>query len=278
MEGLGDGKEMKYIIHMSDLHLGLAETDARFDRLCRGLLNTNWIEPEETVIVITGDLMDDAFSDAGYRTAREYIELLKRGGFDVLMIPGNHDYGNGIKLEKKFVGLFKEAFYGRKRVYPLLDIIDGIAFIGLDSMAEELNWYDRLWSEGELGNLQLRRLEHLLRSDEVLECEKRVIYLHHHPIDWQPLHRLRDSHKLYRIIRRAISDGITVDALLYGHYHRGERRNGAWGVPRCYDAGTATMKPRSALISALPWFRVTRSSTRLISLSDHPSKDKLIVL
>lgn len=267
---------MKYIIHMSDLHLGLPETDTRFDRLCRGLLNVDWIEPEETVIVITGDLADDATSEAGYRTACGYVELLKRGGFEVLVVPGNHDYGNGIKLEKEFVGLFKKMFYGRERTYPLLDIIDGTAFIGLDSIGEELNWYDRLWSEGELGNPQLRRLETILRSSEVLECEKRVIYLHHHPIDWQPLHHLKDSHKLYRIIRRAIGDGVTVDALLYGHYHRGERRNGAWGVPRCYDAGTATMKPRSPFISALPWFRVTRSSTRLISLWEPPSEDRII--
>ena len=33
-----------------------------------------------------------------------------------------------------------------------------------------------------------------------------------------------------------------VDALLYGHNHAAKVRNGAWDIPRCYDAGTATGK------------------------------------
>lgn len=40
-----------------------------------------------------------------------------------------------------------------------MDIIENIAFMGLDSMAEELNWTDRLFAQGELGNKQLKRLE-----------------------------------------------------------------------------------------------------------------------
>lgn len=54
---------------------------------------------------------------------------------------------------------FKQNFHGTKDVtYPVKTIIDDIAFIGLDSMAEELHWYDRLWAEGELGKDQPGRV------------------------------------------------------------------------------------------------------------------------
>jgi hypothetical protein len=37
-----------------------------------------------------------------------------------------------------------------------------------------------------------------------------------------------------------------IDALLYGHNHAGKKANGNWGIPRCYDGGSATRKGGSA--------------------------------
>ena len=75
------------------------------------------------------------------------IDLLKKNGFTVLVIPGNHDYGTGSLGDKKFVEPFKEKFYNSRGItYPKLDIIDEIAFMGLDSTAGELHWHDRILS------------------------------------------------------------------------------------------------------------------------------------
>ena len=93
-----------------------------------------------------------------------------------------------------------------------LDIIDEIAFIGLDSTAEELNGFDRFFSEGELGETQLRRLKRILKKS-VVASRKKVVYLHHHPFDYKVGMQLQDSDDLRDIIENKI------DMLLFGHYH-----------------------------------------------------------
>jgi 3',5'-cyclic AMP phosphodiesterase CpdA len=229
---------MKKIIHFSDLHIGYRDLGERFQCITDNVIFEK--EPaEEYIIVMTGDLVEKATDPSNYEEVILYIEKLQAAGFTVLVVPGNHDYGTGSLGSKKYVDLFKEVFFGDPQIeYPKLDIIDGIAFIGLDSMAAELHWYDRLFAEGELGGKQLQRLDAMLKADDVRACVYRVIYLHHHPFDPLPLHHLKDSDKLGEILQKQGN----VDALLYGHNHLGKKRNGKWGIRRCYDAGTTTRK------------------------------------
>jgi predicted phosphohydrolase len=158
-----------------------------------------------------------------------------------LVVPGNHDYGTGVIGNKKFVGLFKKKYYGSRRIsYPKLDIIDEIAFIGLDSTEEELNGFDRFFSEGELGETQLRRLKRILKKSLVAN-RKKVVYLHHHPFDYKVGMQLKDSDDLRDIIENKI------DMLLFGHYHvdsasANKIYHFIWGIPRCYNAGSSTHK------------------------------------
>jgi len=124
--------------------------------------------------------------------------------------------------------------------YPKLDIIDKIAFIGLDSTAEELHWLDRFLSEGELGRGQLSRLKKILKEPELIN-RKKVVYLHHHPFDFKIGMQLKDSEELRSIIENKI------DMLLFGHYHvdpssAGKIYHGMWGIKRCYNAGSSTHK------------------------------------
>ena len=104
-------------------------------------------------------------------------------------------------------------------------------------MAEELHWYDRMFSEGELGKKQLKRLADLLKSDRVKKSRYKVVYLHHHPFYPTPLHHLKDSDTLGKTLK-----GHSIDALLFGHNHQGKVWNGGWGIKRVYDAGTSTGK------------------------------------
>lgn len=231
---------MKKLIHLSDIHLGHADCGEKFRVITEKIIAT--MQPaSDYIVLITGDIVDNANRDDFFTEALGYIDNLRDSGFRVLVVPGNHDYGSGVLADKKFVKLFKEKFYNDSHIsYPRLDIIDNYAFIGLDSTAEELHWLDRILSEGELGRRQRLRLKKMLKLPEVTACKK-IVYLHHHPFDFRIGMQLKDRDKLRKII-----EGKT-DLLLFGHYHRDHEGNGSyihgtWGIPRCYNAGTSTHK------------------------------------
>lgn len=231
---------MKKIIHLSDLHVGHEDCGEKFSALVDNI--TFLKQPaEHYIIVITGDIVDNANHAEQREEAFNTISRLKQNGYTVLVIPGNHDYGTGSMGSAQYVNIFKEKFYGTADVtYPKLDIIGEIAFMGLDTTAEELHWSDRFLSEGQLGEEQLLRLEQMLLDPEVIS-RKRVVYLHHHPFDFNLGMQLRDSHRLKSIIE------YKIDMLLFGHLHRnpvtaGKIFHGAWGIVRCYNAGSSTHK------------------------------------
>ena len=179
---------MKKIIHLSDTHVGYGDLSAKLGDVVAGLISQR-TPCEDYVLVVTGDLVDDANREGIYEEASVHFDRLKEAGFDVLVVPGNHDYGTGSLGSSDYIEKFKKHFYGTADVeYPRLDIIDNIAFVGLDSMAEELHWYDRLFAEGELGEGQLGRLGGILEGELVRKSEYTVVYLHHHPFHPMPLH------------------------------------------------------------------------------------------
>ena len=199
---------MKRIIHLSDLHIGHRDCGKKFRALVDNLASL--MQPAENyIVVITGDLEENANEPSHAGEAIEAIDALRRHGFRVLLVPGNHDYGTGSMGNPDLVPVFKERFYGNRDViYPKLDIIDEVAFIGLDSTAEELSWHDRILSEGELGAEQLKRLTVLLEGPAVAE-RKKVVYMHHHPFDFKIGRQLRDSGELREVIENR------VDMLLF---------------------------------------------------------------
>lgn len=231
---------MKKIIHLSDLHVGHKECGDRFRQIIDSISKT-CLPSSDYVVVITGDIADNAFRREHHDEAAAGILKLEESGYRVLVVPGNHDYGTGILGNRKFVGLFKEKFFNDRGIsYPKVDLIDEFAFIGLDSTAWELNWHDRFFSEGELGKAQLSRLGRLMRRPEVAASRK-IVYLHHHPFDFKLAMQLKDSEELKAIIENQ------VEMLLFGHYHRDEesalkKYHGTWGIPRCYNAGSSTHK------------------------------------
>jgi 3',5'-cyclic AMP phosphodiesterase CpdA len=252
---------VKKIIHLSDLHIGHEDCGLKFRRIINKISKTK--KPaKDYIIVITGDIVENANHIDYTDEAVKGVELLKKRGYRVLVVPGNHDYGNGVAGKKKFMGIFKERFYGSSDIsYPKVDIIGRTAFIGLDSTAEELHWYDRFFSEGELGKEQLKRLRKIMK-DEKVKSRKKVIYLHHHPFDFMAGMQLKDSEELRKVISGK------VDAVLFGHFHRDvesswKDHNGTWGIPRCYNAGSSTHKKGHA------------GFQRVIDLSESdPGKDR----
>jgi 3',5'-cyclic AMP phosphodiesterase CpdA len=237
---------MKKIIHLSDLHIGYGDLGERFRRITDSIILLK--QPAKGyVLVITGDIVENAFDGSQYHEAKVHIKKLKDAGYTVLVVPGNHDYGTGNLAHSKYVARFKRTFLGNaKGRYPRVNVIEGVAFIGLDSMAEEIHWYDSLFANGELGERQLGRLDKHLSKKGVRDCAYRVVYMHHHPFHPLPFHELKDSEELGKIVEKQGN----VDAILFGHNHACEERNGIWNgiwnVPRCYDAGSATHKDDGA--------------------------------
>ena len=250
------------LVHMSDLHLGAARTEENLDRMIERILA---LPPPAGgfVAVITGDLVEDARRTGAFEAVVDRIERLERAGIPVVVVPGNHDYGYRLRIFERLVPVFERAFYRRfdrcggvwavrdgevARVweprsmsYPRLELLGGVAFIGLDSQEHEFQGFvTTLASDGELGPRQRGRLEVMLASPRVRRAKARVLMMHHHPFHPFPLHRLRDARALQRVIRGR------VDALLFGHNHLlltgtdWRRFNGRLGIPRCYDAGSTT--------------------------------------
>lgn len=229
---------MKKIIHLTDTHIGFENLSTRMGDIVTRIIFTKE-KASDYIIVHTGDIVEDATREGSYEEALSHLNRLRAAGFTVLIVPGNHDYGTGSLGSSEYISKFKKHFYNNTSItYPIKTIIDDIAFIGLDSMAEELNWYDRLWAEGELGEDQLNRLRNfLIHDNDVINAKYRVVYLHHHPFHPKPFHHLKDSDELGKILVPN-----RIDALLFGHNHDGRIWNGRWGIPRVYDGGTSTGK------------------------------------
>jgi 3',5'-cyclic AMP phosphodiesterase CpdA len=231
---------MKKIIHLSDLHIGHDDCGVKFRQIVENI--TLFKQPADNyVIVITGDLVDNATHEAQVEEALDAIDQLEKRGYKVLVVPGNHDYGTGCWANEKYVKSFKKYFYKDSKIqYPKVDVIDEAVFIGLDSIADELHWYDKMLSEGEIGEAQLKRLRNII-EDPQYSAKKKIVYLHHHPIDVAFGMQLKDRDKLGKILKNK------VQVLLFGHFHddsncAGKIYNGTWGIERVYNAGSSTHK------------------------------------
>ncbi|HWR74335.1 MAG TPA: metallophosphoesterase [Bacteroidales bacterium] len=106
---------MKKIIHLSDLHVGHEECSDKFRALIDNI--TFLKQPADNyVIVITGDIVDNATVSEQTDEAVAGIRQLEERGYRVLVIPGNHDYGTGTRTYANSVISFKEKYYGSRRI------------------------------------------------------------------------------------------------------------------------------------------------------------------
>jgi 3',5'-cyclic AMP phosphodiesterase CpdA len=228
------------LIHFSDTHIGRNDNAMRFERVVDDLLAHPPGAPQDCLVVHTGDLIDSA-SEANRRAARVLLDRLATR-YRVLLCPGNHDYGNGTKVDEEDAEAFQRAFgdyifQGQPASFPVVsEVGDDLVCIGLDSNAEELSFWERWFAEGHLGKKQLAELDRLL--DSPAAAGKQVlVYLHHHPFSFgysvmpdvgdrnplyffyvhltRPFLRLKDAYSLCQVLRDR------AQALLFGHMHFG---------------------------------------------------------
>ena len=248
---------MKKIIHLSDLHIGYKRRITGVTTLgIFGPIQAKIIEKcqpaSDYIIVITGDLLDNVTKKNPYDGIKEILKNFDQAGFkDILIAPGNHDYGTGNFASSKFARQFKKEIYGyENKEFPDFRVIDQVAFIGLDSMQGEVRANQGLWADGEIGKEQRDRLDEILSGKTppsgptVKECDYTVVYLHHHPIAREnyfkkTFHGLDDAAELEQVCAP-----YSISALLFGHNHSGKDCNGNWNIKRAYDAGSTTGKKR----------------------------------
>jgi len=214
-----------YVLHLSDLHIG-KNGKAKGLNTVVGLVLEHY-EPGKTIILITGDITEHG-QKKQFRLARKILEPLY-AKFEVLCVPGNHDYGYlGNHAEKRRFKHFKRFLFGpfENVSYPHIKLFNEHIFIGLNSMKGELGELDSFWADGEIGAKQLKSLDGVLGRIEDLHqpWRKVFVYLHHHPFFFadNDLRRkifeklffeLKDGEKLMQICAGRI------DALLFGHKH-----------------------------------------------------------
>ncbi|HTY13567.1 MAG TPA: metallophosphoesterase [Candidatus Omnitrophota bacterium] len=248
---------MTRIIHLSDLHIGYKDYWKRSERIVNNILARE--KPGESIIVITGDIADYGASAEDLTDGLKLLAELRGHGFTVLICPGNHDYGTGFANSEKTAEHFRKLFLPEVKEFPHLEIIDNLAFIGLDSTADELHWYDRYFADGELGKEQLDRLEQMV-NDPALKDKVKIVYLHHHPIHFLPFFQLKDRGRLRKIVEGK------VDVLLFGHLHFGGTYHNTWRIKVVIDGGSSTGR------LALGLFGINIKH-RVVDLSDFSVKE-----
>jgi 3',5'-cyclic AMP phosphodiesterase CpdA len=243
------------IIHLSDLHIGCKERDVllktHFDETIDYLKN-NIEQPEEHIIIVTGDITHNANKD-GFEYAANSFKNLKTLGFRVLVVPGNHDYrvkdkhSGSIEDGEQARKIFCDSFYDGDTEFPKKNILEftkntghteKIAFIGIDSDEDKLDG-----SKGKIGEKQRRELNKKLKLPEVQQCDLKVIYLHHNPF----AHRLsfwgmklKDRKEFIRILKRH-----NISLLLYGHTHSKSFKINKKNIGLSIDGGTTTGRGRN---------------------------------
>jgi 3',5'-cyclic AMP phosphodiesterase CpdA len=249
------------LIHISDTHIGRGDNALRFERVVDDLLANPPDAPGNCVIVHTGDLIDSA-TEANRQAGRLLLDRLATR-YRVLLCPGNHDYGDALSVDEEDAQAFQLVFgdfifQGKPHEFPVLSEVGNHVFIGLDSNAEELSFWERWFAEGHLGERQLSSLNQLLDSS-ALSGKQVVIYLHHHPFTFgysvmpdvgdrnplnylyvqltRPFLRLKDAYSLCQVLRDR------VQGLLFGHMHYGLDCSGdarKYGIKLALDGSSTT--------------------------------------
>jgi len=212
---------MKFL-HLSDLHYHTDPADnVEADTL---LLSIKKKYPEH-FLIITGDITDDG-SPNQYLNAGESLLPFKDR---IFLVPGNHDFGaagnfydeeRAVRFDEMLSIRFEQGglFAGYKP--PVVNVLEDIVLIGLDSNLETLSPFD--FACGEIGRQQLIELDRILNTHK---DKKKVLFLHHHLfIRDSPFMELRDASSLARVIYGR------VDVVLFGHNHKRSMWETRWGI------------------------------------------------
>lgn len=181
------------ILHTSDIHLKKCD-DERWQALLR-LIEIAQKERVE-VFVISGDLFDENYDGENLRP--RIREIFPRD-FTTIILPGNHDANS-----------YKAGFYFGENV-KIVESADTCVYEDQGTRIWGIP-YENL-NEGEV-YLKLQSIGKNLTADK-----KNIILFHGHLIDKFPNNAYEDKEG-YMPVRISCFDGLNVDYVLAGHFHR----------------------------------------------------------
>lgn len=220
------------LVHLSDLHFGKHD-QAIVDGLAEEVAAQN---PD--LVVVSGDFTQIG-SRREFEAARRFLDTLPAPLFAV---PGNHDVPER-NLIKRFLNP-----YGHYRRYILSDLepfmtAGNVALAGIRT-SRRAHW-SLDWSDGTIGNHQLRALEARL---SVLPEDMIKVVVAHHPLMHPEEPMARHQRRVKRADRALETfSRIGVKLVLSGHFHmsyvRRHEQPGAIAVAAPTGARVAASAP-----------------------------------
>ncbi len=284
------------LAHISDLHLSpdyFPERTQHFRSILHQCKNLNVDH-----IIITGDITNQARPHEfdHFREILQEFSLLDARKTTVVI--GNHDiFGGPYHAEDvlNFPSICKETnydtkieefysttmetfedtrFFSSESIFPFLKIIDGIAIVGINSIARWSALKNPIGSNGIVDDEQHEALKTLLNSP-LLKGKKIFVAIHHHfnKLDegkgksklerlWLAFEsttmKLRQKKRLLKLFRKS-----GIEYILHGHVHASTEylQNGI----RCANAG-GTMIPSKESIQTFHLFNVQAKNVTVESI------------
>lgn len=252
------------LLHLSDLHIGRGSNFENVKIIFERIDNKYNEYDEKPVIVITGDITDDG-KRWQYKLTKQLLESHISKGFQILLCPGNHDYGkNGIIAKRESIARY-ERYLSQDIDFPVVTRIGNCHFIAVDSMEDERDTLDRFGAEGEIGDDQLYDLNCDIETiKKEYPHDRIIVYLHHHPFYYDFFLRLKDADDFKEVIKNK------VDILLFGHKHvekRLKNKEGKYGIDLILASKKSTDIEKGTLDTTKeqPVFRFFEIDTKTLS-------------
>ena len=195
------------ILHISDLHVEDEATGKMWYDLACAIVKK--YDPDRCILVITGDIVEHG-KQGEYAAAVDGFALLQGVGYEVVVVPGNHDYGPWGNIYRADAHQNFLDFAGNLcdiDGFPFQVAGDGWQILALDSTAHDEE--GERFARGRIGNEQLAWLEsHLAFSSRTW------IAMHHHPTWRNPFLAVADRDDL-----QALVDRRDCVQYLCGHRH-----------------------------------------------------------
>ena len=243
-------RPMARIAHLSDIHFG--SHDPRIVAATEAWLFDH--RPE--LVIISGDFTQRA-RVAQFKEARAYLDRLRAGGLELLVIPGNHDVPLYDVARRFLAPLDRYKRYIDQNLCPWFEN-DEVAILGINT-ARSLTIKD-----GRINHDQLAMIHD--RFGPVAEQKTRILVTHH-PLFAMPIGEGGELSEAVGHHKDAVVAVCRagVHIALAGHFHRtyaetARRMTETAGGSLVIQAGTATStRLRNDELQSFNWIHVHRN-------------------
>ena len=228
------------VIHISDLHVRSnirRQENGNAKRLTKEIIKRYGKDKNnKTIVIMTGDLVDDGKEEQYKQLANNVINPLKQK-FMVLAAPGNHDYALwGNAFDKKALKRFRD-YVTKIPPHPKsrVDTVDipnerKVLFIGIDSADPGDKAF---FADGIVDKQQRDDIKKTLKVNKYKDYYK-VLYVHHHPFLRKWFVAFQQASEFLNMIK------TKVDLILFGHKHIHETFFYRYDVPTMLASGKVT--------------------------------------